>query len=102
MSEEVIEEISKITKQLYTLNLVSVLICFIMWIISLCYAITMGLKYGLTFQMTTIIEGIEKTTTSNTIFNLAMSGVFTWILITALLSFFYLFAMYNSHEVEKR
>lgn len=97
-----VERISQVTKQLYRLNLVSIGLCFIMWISSLWYAITMGLKHGLIFQVTTIIEGVERVSTSNTIFSLAMSGIFTWMMITAFLSSIYLFAMYNSQEgVEK-
>ena len=98
MSEEVVERIAQVTKQLYRLNLVSIGLCFIMWISSLWYAVSMGLKHGLIFQVKTIIEGVERVSTSNTIFNLAMSGIFTWMMITALLSFSYLFTMYNSHE----
>ena len=98
MSEEVVERIAQVTKQLYRLNMVSIGLCFIMWISSLWYAITMGLKHGLIFQVITIIEGVERVSTSNTIFNLAMSGMFTWMMITAFLSFSYLFFMYNSHE----
>ena len=102
MSEEVIERISQVTKQLYRLNLVSIGLCFIMWISSLWYAVSMGLKYGLIFQVKTIIEGVERVSTSNTIFNLAMSGIFTWMMITAFLSFIYLFTFSKANEgVEK-
>jgi len=69
-----------------------------MWISSCYYAISMGLKHGLSFQVTTIIEGVERTSNQNTIFNLGMSGVFTWMMITAFLSFVYLKAMFNSSE----
>jgi len=99
MSKEVVERIAQVTKQLYRLNLVSIFLCFIMWISSLYYAVSMGLKYGLSFEVKTTIEGIERVTTSNTIFNLAMSGIFTWMMITAFLSFTYLLTMYQSHEV---
>lgn len=93
MSDEVIERMAQITKQLYKLNLVSLILCFVMWISSCYYAISMGLKHGLIFQVTTIIEGVERTSNQNTIFNLGMSGIFTWMMITAVLSFIYLKAM---------
>ena len=57
MSKEVVERIAQVTRQLYKLNLVSIFLCFIMWISSVWYAITMGLKYGLSFQVTTISQG---------------------------------------------
>lgn len=98
MSEEVVERISQVTKQLYRLNLVSIVLCFIMWMSSLWYAVSMGLKHGLIFQVKTIIEGVERVSTSNTIFNLAMSGIFTWMLITAFLSAIYLYGMYKVPE----
>ena len=98
MSEEVNEMVSQVTKQLYRLNLVSIGLCFIMWISSLWYAVSMGLKHGLIFQVTTIIEGVERVSTSNTIFNLAMSGMFTWMMITSFLSFIYLKVMFVSAE----
>jgi len=97
-NEEVFERISQVTKQLYRLNLVSIILCFFMWISSCYYAISMGLKHGLTFQVTTIIEGIERTSNQNTIFNLGMSGVFSWMMIAAVLSFIYLKALFNSSE----
>jgi len=95
VSEKVVERIAQVTKQLYRLNLVSIGLCFIMWISSLWYAVSMGLKHGLIFQVTTIIEGVERVSTSNTIFNLAMSGMFTWMMITAILSSVYLYGMYK-------
>ena len=101
MSEEVVERIAQVTRQLYKLNLVSMFLCFIMWISSVWYAITMGLKHGLTFQVITIIEGIERTSTQNTVFNLGMAGACSWMMITAFLSFIYLKAMFNSSGVEE-
>ena len=98
MSDEVVERIAWVTKQLYRLNLGSIFLCFVMWVSSLWYAVKMGLDYGLSFQVITIVEGVEKTVTQNTVFNLAMSGFFTWMMLTAILSFVYLYAMYNSHE----
>lgn len=98
MSEEVVERIVQVTKQLYRLNLVSIFLCFIMWISSLWYAISMGLKHGLTFEVTTIVGDVERSVTGNTIFNLAMSGFFTWMMITAVLSVVYFFSMFQSHE----
>lgn len=98
MSEEVVETIAKFTKQLYRLNLVSIFLCFIMWISSLWYAVSMGLKHGLLFDVKTTIEGIERVSTSNTIFNLAMSGAFSWMMLTAVLSYFYLFTLYHADE----
>jgi len=101
MSEEVFERISQVTKQLYRLNLVSIFLCFIMWISSVWYALSMGLKHGLTFQVITIIEGVERTSNQNTIFNLGMAGAFSWMMITSFLSFIYLKAMFNSSGVEE-
>jgi hypothetical protein len=98
MSEEVIERIAQVTKQLYKLNLVSIILCFVMWISSLYYAVSMGLKYGLTFQVTTIVGNVERSITSNTLFNLAMSGMFTWMMITSVLSAVYLWGMANAKE----
>jgi hypothetical protein len=68
-------------------------ISFVLWISSVWYAVTMGMKHGLTFEVTTRIGDIERTMTQNTMFNVFMSGAFSWMLLTAFLSAGFLFGL---------
>jgi hypothetical protein len=98
MSEKGLKYIQEVTKQLYKLNLVSVALASILWVSSVWYALTMGVKYGLTYEVTTVIGDIERVTTQNTIFNVIMSGAFTWMFLTASLSALYLITMSKANE----
>jgi hypothetical protein len=102
MSDKVVERVNRVTKQLFKLNLVSMVLALVLWISSVWYAMTMGLKYGLTYEVTTLIGDIERTSTQNTMFNIIMSGAFTWMFLTAIFSALYLFGLSHAREGVER
>jgi hypothetical protein len=98
MSEKALRRIQDISKQLYKMNLVAILLSAVFWVSSVYYAVTSGFKYGLTYEVVTVIGGVERVTTQNTVFNVIMSGAFTWMFLTAILSAFFLITMNKANE----
>ena len=66
---------------------------------SLFDGVTNALKYGMSWEVQTIIEGVVKTSTQNSILNIFMSIVFLFMFITSGLSVMFLGWMVESKEM---
>jgi uncharacterized membrane protein YuzA (DUF378 family) len=79
-----------VQKGLYRMNLICVIVSGLFWLISMITAVKDGLKHGVSWDVITVVDGVQKITTRNTFINVGMSGVFLFMMITATLSFCYL------------
>jgi len=62
----------------------------LLFLVSLFYAVSSALKYGITWEVQTTINGVVHTSTQNTFLNVIMSGMFAFIMITSGLTLFFL------------
>ena len=61
-----------------------------LFLVSVFHAVSNALKYGITWEVQTIINGVVRTSTQNTFLNIIISGLFGFIMITSALSLFFL------------
>lgn len=87
------------SKELINLNLFTFLISGLFFGASLIDGVKNALKYGMSWEVQTIIEGVVKTSTQNSILNLLMSVVFLFMFITSGLSLMFLGWMVESKEM---
>lgn len=95
MSEDVVERISKLCRDLYRANVVCFIFCALMFIVSIGYGVSNALKHGISWEVITVIDGVQSVTTHNTFLNLAMSSMFLFMGLVSMGSFGFLYMMYH-------
>ena len=78
------------SKELGRMNRFNMVLSGSMFLVSLYHAVSSALKYGITWEVQTVINGIVSTSTQNTFLNILMSGMFAFIMITSGLTLFFL------------
>ena len=87
------------SRELGKLNRFTLLISGLFFGVSLFDGVKNALKYGMSWEVQTIIEGVVKTSTHNSILNLLMAIVFLFMFITSGLSVVFLGWMVESKEM---
>ncbi len=72
------------------MNRLNLVFSGLMFLVSLFHAVSSALKYGTTWEVQTIIDGVVRTSTQNTFLNIIISGLFGFMLITSAFSIFFL------------
>ena len=78
------------SRDLGRMNRFNLVFSGLLFLVSLFYAISSALKYGITWEVQTVINGVVHTSTQNTFLNVIMSGMFAFIMITSGLTLFFL------------
>ena len=78
------------SRDLGKMNKFNIVFSGILFLVSLFYAVSSALKYGITWEVQTMINGVVHTSTQNTFLNVIMSGMFAFIMITSGLNLFFL------------
>lgn len=92
------DQINEVCKSLYKMNIVCLIISILFFGSSVFYAVSMGLEHGFSYEVIQIIEGVEKVTIHYTLFNVAMSMMFLFMMLTAFISFTWTFLLSRSWE----
>jgi hypothetical protein len=87
-----------VQKGLSKMNLVCVIAAGAMWVSSLWASVVDALKHGLSWEVIQIVDGVQTVTTRYSIFNILMSGVFLFMMITFALSFSFVIIMRNAQK----
>lgn len=86
MSDEMVGKVKKLTGGLAKMNFFSSIFMGLMVIVSVYYGVTSALQHGSTWEVITIVNGVENVTTRSSFVNLGMSMIFCFMLITTIFS----------------
>lgn len=96
------EDVNRTCKSLYKMNIVCFLLGLFLFGTSIYYAVSNGMKYGYSFEVIQVVEGVQKVSTQYTLFNLGMSMMFAFLAITAFASFTWTFLFQRAYEEGKK
>lgn len=78
------------SRDITRMNKINIVFSGLMFLVSLFHALSSALKYGLSWEVQTIINGVVQTSNQNTILNILMSGIFGFICLSSLFNIIFI------------